>query len=415
MMFQEMLRIDEIRSWAGQLASETRGSSWIREWYVLPASISTLLSRLEIADGAVIGLVGLQGVGKSSALQAIYAHLSQTSRKETKLNPDDEEQLGVVHFKWRREDELFEALLNGTHEYSEEFQRNYGKQLFRDINSGKRVCRGNFETRTIVLAEKTLEKMMGKGSVRRVRRAVWFGMLRSTKTILIDTKDYSKSDRRPMDRDLSDIQQLWCDLNSCYEGWRPNFVVAIQEEMFRGHFFFDKMEKIQLKPLEPEIMIEAYFRRFRLLDPFTEKSLYTLARMSSGIFRRFLRYISLTLDFWQVLRNSMPIDPALVRRAVPVERLAEDMELQLSWIFPRNSRYQTHWMELWRLLEERGPQLQSKLAKELGLEAYDMTRFVSSLEIRSQLINRKRLGRDMLISLADRSKPLQVDLKEASD
>jgi hypothetical protein len=31
-----------------------------------------------------------------------------------------------------------------------------------------------------------------------------------------------------------------------------NIVVAIQKEMFRDHFFFDKMDKIELEPLQPE-------------------------------------------------------------------------------------------------------------------------------------------------------------------
>jgi len=59
---------------------------------------------------------------------------------------------------------LFEALLNGTHEYAEEFQRNYRKQLLLNITSGRGVCGSNFEALNIVLAEKTLEKAMGKVS-----------------------------------------------------------------------------------------------------------------------------------------------------------------------------------------------------------------------------------------------------------
>lgn len=51
---------------------------------------------------------------------------------------------------------------------------------------------------------------------------------------------------------------------------RPNIVLAIQNEMFRDHFLFDNMEKIELEPLDPKQMVEAYRKRFYRLDPFTE-------------------------------------------------------------------------------------------------------------------------------------------------
>ena len=72
-------------------------------------------------------------------------------------------------------------------------------------------------------------------------------------------------------------------------------MLAIQKEMFHDHFFFDKMEKVELEPLRPEQMVEVYRKRFKAIEPFTEDALLTLGRMSRGIFRRFLRYIALTL------------------------------------------------------------------------------------------------------------------------
>jgi len=42
-------------------------------------------------------------------------------------------------------------------------------------------------------------------------------------------------------------------------------------------------------------MVEAYRKRFKTIEPFAEDALLTLARVSRGIFRRFLRYITLTL------------------------------------------------------------------------------------------------------------------------
>jgi hypothetical protein len=44
------------------------------------------------------------------------------------------------------------------------------------------------------------------------------------------------------------------------------------------HFFFDKMEKVELEPLRPEQMVEVYRRRFKAIEPFTEDAFFTLAR-----------------------------------------------------------------------------------------------------------------------------------------
>ena len=73
----------------------------------------------------------------------------------------------------------------------------------------------------------------------------------------------------------------------------------------------------------PEQMVEAYRKRFKALAPFTEDALFTLARMSRGIFRRFLRYITLALQLQEVdtitsqhsaLRSASGTDKSLVRR-----------------------------------------------------------------------------------------------------
>jgi len=80
-------------------------------------------------------------------------------------------------------------------------------------------------------------------------------------------------------------------------------------------------------------MVEAYRKRFKAIEPFAEDGLLTLAGVSRGIFRRFLRYITLTLRRWEADRKGS-IDTRIVKEAVTVERLAEDMELELTELFP---------------------------------------------------------------------------------
>jgi len=45
----------------------------VLHWYVWPDAVREIIHKLETRNGGIIGLVGLQGVGKSSALLAIEA------------------------------------------------------------------------------------------------------------------------------------------------------------------------------------------------------------------------------------------------------------------------------------------------------------------------------------------------------
>ena len=53
-------RIKEVYSWASQLTSESRSRGWINEWHVWPDELDTVLRKLSVMSGGVIGLIGLQ-------------------------------------------------------------------------------------------------------------------------------------------------------------------------------------------------------------------------------------------------------------------------------------------------------------------------------------------------------------------
>ena len=242
---------------------------------------------------------------------------------------------------------------------------------------------------------------IGGAKIVRLRKYVWRGLLRSKHTIFIDMPDYSKTDRRLMAKDLEEIYWLWNSLRLSDATPGPNLVIAIQKEMFSGHFFFDKMSMIELKPLQPNQMVEAYVKQFRTTKPFTDDALLTLARMSRGMFRRFLRYISLTLDLWST--KSQPrgqIDTATVKKAVTAERLSEDMELELVELFPKHSDLRLQAVRLLMHLEESGPTRQSRLGELLGIEPYTMSRLLAKLELHRYVV-REREGADKTVRLAN--------------
>ena len=121
--------------------------------------------------------------------------------------------------------------------------------------------------------------------------------------------------------------------------------------------------------------------------------------MSRGIFRRFLRYIVFALDFWQKPKRSEVIDEETVRKANPLERLAEDMELEFAGLFPQHSELRILAVRLVMYLQQNGPQKQSRLVREFDVEQFTMSRALSKLES-SKHVTRSREGTDKIVSLS---------------
>jgi hypothetical protein len=119
--------IHQVRAWANQLAGEARDADWLRYSYVVPDVLNDVARELEDGYRGLIGLVGRQGVGKSSALMALLKGIPFSLRPEN----------AKILFKWRREKELFVTHLNNTHEASEEFMFPYVSALMEELTSHK--------------------------------------------------------------------------------------------------------------------------------------------------------------------------------------------------------------------------------------------------------------------------------------
>lgn len=398
----------DIREWAGQLAGEARDHDWYEYCYVVPDTLMAHVQRLVGTKRQLTGLIGRQGVGKSSALKALQMGKPLSLGGST------------IFFKWRREGELFKALFEGAHEATNDFIYPYYEALIGQIQSLHTIRFGvaGFADAKLFseIIERTkqryeqyqtdrrpsgsdiswLENKLGRAMSRKLRQEVWLQTVRSRDFILIDTPDYSKTDKRRMDRDLEDIYWFWNKLMATGSGC--TVVVAIQKEMFRGHYFLDKMKKFELKPLPPEKMVEAYVLEFNTLNPFSKDALLAIARMSRGIFRRFLRYILYTLDFWERPEHTAFIDEETARNAIPLGQLAEDMELEFLGSFPKHSELRLLAVRLIFHLQENGPQKQSDLAREFEVEPSAMSRLLTKLESTGH-VRRTRDGLDKIVSL----------------
>jgi len=96
-----------------------------------------------------------------------------------------------------------------------------------------------------------------------------------------------------------------------------------------------------------------------------------------------------------------PIDTRIVKEAVTVQRLAEDMELELVELFPKQGDLRLQAVKLLMFLEESGPRKQTELVAELGMEDYAMSRLLTKLELHRYVV-RRREGADKIVSLFQR-------------
>jgi len=405
--------LEEVKEWASHLSAETRGSSWVDDGYVMVDEVSRLCSKLLREEGGLYALIGCQGVGKTSAILAITSNLRRSApRTEPHLA-----HLLVLPLKWRRLNELFSQIIWREDILGSMLRCTYSDLLEDAVENRKPDRRIMFEkgireyrAEMMKLNEHhvsiietlssydliQLEKKLGKAFVEQLRYESLLRVLGEFETILIDLPDYSKTDMRRLASDLEALYWIWARLSGSRK--KTNIVISFQKEMFHGHFFLNKMYQIELKPLKPEKLVEAYKKRFPNAKAFTEHALLLIAKMSRGVFRRFLRYITLAINHQEQAGASFPITVDQVREAVPVQVLAEDMDQQLAEIFPRQPDLRTEAVKLLLYLEEHGPTSQTKITELLELHNYTVSRLLNKLEDH-HYVRRERQGIENVISL----------------
>ena len=87
-----------------------------------------------------------------------------------------------------------------------------------------------------------------------------------------------------------------------------------------------------------------------------------------------------------------------MRKAIPLERLAEDIELEFVGLFPKHSDLRLLAVRVITYLQKSGLRKQIQLAQELEVESFTMSRLLAKLES-SKRITRGREGVDKVVSL----------------
>jgi len=391
-------KLGQIRSWASCLTAEERHPVWTQLYYVWPNSITRLRDEvLKSSRRKLVAVVGIQGVGKTSALEALefdylapriadaldQRHRTIRSRgKEAKLKKDKtengrtEELVAVNWGEMRR-------FLSGDYPLPAWTSKFFGNTYAQALNAFLpfKPARLPYD---LGLGIEAAEVHLGKLTVRKARWNAVKSVFQAASNMLIDMPDYSRTDRRLMFSDLETIQTLWRDL--CEASGQANLVIFIQKEMFRDHFMFNKMEVVKLEPFKPPELVKAYEKIHGSTFPFSDESLLLVARMSRGIFRRFLKYIGLSLQNFRKAR----ITEEDVRTSVTDEHLLSDREEELAEIFPKSSRSRLQALRVMKFLETHDPTNQKELAEAVGIEEYDLSRILDRLELHQKIRREKR-------------------------
>lgn len=345
----------KVYRWASQNTAETRQhrdedqtSSYKYFW---PSPASLLLGSLKLSRGQLIALVGLSGVGKSSAQREIAKSLDSFLASNN-TNQDNSASIPrAIYFKWPGKFEANISIVGDSLELSGIINRQeeYLLQIIRKANSDPTYDEKLYDAvsslnDTTLDALKTtlreagysedafIKKFLTKGEQKELERELVILALSRCHSILIDMRDYGIDDKRAMAADLSEIQKLWQTIvnrittnntkispnSSCKNNLSdlggtsstkdsdlevPNFVFVLQKELAMSdegmvtHFFLGKARVIEIAPFSPKELVDYYESEFASLYPFKNRSdLALLASVSRGIFRRFLRYIKLALE-----------------------------------------------------------------------------------------------------------------------
>lgn len=387
-----MVTLEEIVEWASILTAENRERLRKKHYYHVTKPVKMLEWKLTHVNNQLIALIGLQGTGKTSALN----YLANVFWKVDK---------NVVVIKWTKNwfNNLYntdnvimsyvnDRLIDHIKEELETYALNRKRHPFLRRVPDRDDLSDYGINEIISKANLDYEKIIGKGKVKELtNECVWRFLQFECPVIFIDLPDYRKTDRRSMANDLAAVQDLWEHV-----GKDKNIVIAVQKELFGGHFFFGKMDTIELQPLKPEELMHVFKTQFPDCDLITYDVLILLGQLSRGVFRRFLKYLNATLVEFVTSEEDYPVKPEHVNKAVTIDQLIKDMELELSDLF--RSEYQTRQaVELLHYLREKGQANQKDIAEFLNVSMVTAGKIVNKMY---RYVNKERgKGKEWIVSL----------------
>lgn len=219
-------------------------------------------------------------------------------------------------------------------------------------------------------------------------------------TLLIDMPDYSQKGSWKINKDLDGVGALWSMLKNTSD---VNILVCLQQELVlkQPHLILGKMDKIILKTLTVDQLLEAYGQFFENYEPFIEDALRLIAKLSRGVFRRFKNYVRLCLEVASMDEASEGlITVESVKRAVTKEQLKMDMDLELSEFF-KNQERKLQAFNILDFARENHDVSQKVISDALGLHPNAVGDIVRQLCLHDYLQVKRGKGTELLVSLKE--------------
>jgi hypothetical protein len=339
-----------------------------------------LMFRIKNTPHALIGILGLQGTGKTRTL-------TQLSRSF----PD------AIYFKWSVDWRKRLLQYPEAHDNYASYLEGEANDLFMEL--GHKGIQPKWMKKlgadsVSKMSEALQEKIIGRVKADELKKEAASMVLEGKKLILLDFPDYNKYDPFSMNRDFEELQKFWYSLQSSETG----LVIAMQKELImrNPHFFIGKMDIMNLEPLSSDALMAAFKYLRKDSELFGDDAIKLLAELSRGVFRRFKKYIKLIIE--SNLNTTIPLHREHVEQAITEAVLMESMELELGEIFKERGKR----IEALKVLNyvRQNPQTNMKsIAESLNIPETMVQRVVHNLELYGYVMLSRGKGKELLISL----------------
>jgi len=405
MKLREWPRATQVYQWASEYTTEsiliklrrTKDQKPVRDFYETE-TFKRLVFKLQNQRRALIGILGLQGSGKTRTLYELQNYFRKRIDREAER---------IFHLKWSKN--WFKDLLDGYLDVSREYKaalrdtvseklRMYGEAGRRHPNLGRVPHRGDLRDCENEWPPYKLRNFLTKTELNALKEQSIYIDLMDARYVFVDMPDYTKSTAHSMNRDIDNLQEFWQRVQADQATRLVSFVIAFQKEMVmrHPHFFIGKLDIVTLKPLNPQELIEAYKLRNETIEPFTEEALQLIGELSRGIFRRFQKYIQITVE--RNLDEEIPLTAERVNNAITEDLLIADMELELSDVFKRKDK-KTEAVRILNFIRQQGECNMKTIAEELNLGKGVVERLIQKLYGYRYVEIKRGKGKEKLVSL----------------
>jgi len=207
--------------------------------------------------------------------------------------------------------------------------------------------------------------------------------------------DYSRSNANALVHDIAEIQRFW---ESMENRGNTHLVIAIQKELVlkAPNFFWGKCDKYIVEPLTTQQLIEAYKLSNPDGDIFEPAALQLLGDLSRGIFRRFKKYMRLSIEANQ--ERILPMTKDLVERAITNEIVFQDLDQELADLF-ENEENRRCASKILGYLRNHDQVNVKTIASDIGISETMAQKIIQKLGLYNYIQTKHGEGKEKLVSL----------------